>query len=149
LRGDREVLFEEVMTIVICPGAEAKRCECWIENRQRPAWHRLPASRRSDTCSTIARISVASSMQRTLSLPFTRRDSNQKLQGKLSQFNWVLIQPIPEPLAIQKTSQIRRVSCTITEVWVEREFNKRGIGTDKYSRNTLTGVAQVRSLRRE
>ena len=75
--------------------------------------------------------------------------ATKKLQGKLSQFNWVLIQPIPEPLASQKTSQVRRVSCTITEVCVEREFNKRGIGTEKLPRNTLTGVAQVRSLRRQ
>ncbi|MCE2752945.1 MAG: hypothetical protein LW720_13765, partial [Pirellula sp.] len=50
-----------------------------------------------------------------------------KNQGKISQFNWVLIQPIPEPLTSQKTSQVQRVSCTITEVCVEREFNKRGM----------------------
>jgi predicted transposase/invertase (TIGR01784 family) len=50
-----------------------------------------------------------------------------KVTGKTHHFTWVYIQPIPEPLASQKTSQVRRVSCTITQVWVEREFNKRGI----------------------
>jgi hypothetical protein len=26
LRGDREVMFEDFLAVVICPGAEAKRC---------------------------------------------------------------------------------------------------------------------------
>jgi hypothetical protein len=40
LHGDREVMFKVVMTVVICPGAEAKRCEWWIENMQRQDVHR-------------------------------------------------------------------------------------------------------------
>jgi len=40
LRGDREVMFEVVMTVVNYPGAEVNWCEWWIENMQRPAWHR-------------------------------------------------------------------------------------------------------------
>jgi hypothetical protein len=43
LRGDREMMFEDFLAIVICPGAEASWCECWIENMQRPAWHRRRA----------------------------------------------------------------------------------------------------------
>ncbi|MFM8214266.1 MAG: hypothetical protein ACKN82_06480 [Pirellula sp.] len=65
MRGDREVMFEVVMTVVNCPGAEAKRCESWLENKQRPAWHRYRELRRSDTRSTIARIDVASSNPRS------------------------------------------------------------------------------------
>jgi hypothetical protein len=33
-------MFKVVMTVVICPGAEAKRCEWWIENMQRQDVHR-------------------------------------------------------------------------------------------------------------
>jgi len=58
-------MFVDFLAVVICPGAEAKRCEWWIENMQRPAWHRHRASRRSDTRSTIARISAASSNPRS------------------------------------------------------------------------------------
>ncbi len=65
LGGDREMLFVDFLTIVICPGAEAKRCEWWIENMQRLAWHRYRELRRSDTRSTIARIDVASSNPRS------------------------------------------------------------------------------------
>jgi hypothetical protein len=40
LRGDREVMFVVVMTVVNYPGAEANWYEWWIANMQRPAWHR-------------------------------------------------------------------------------------------------------------
>ncbi len=65
LRGDREVMFEVVMTVVNYPGAEVNWCEWWIENMQRPAWHRHRELPRSDTRSTIARISIASSNPRS------------------------------------------------------------------------------------
>jgi hypothetical protein len=65
LRGDREVMFEVVMTIVNYPGAEVNWCEWWIANVQRPAWHRRRACRQSETRSTIARISIASSNPRS------------------------------------------------------------------------------------
>ena len=46
MRGDREVMFEDFLAIVICSGAEANWCEWWIANMQRPAWHRQRELRR-------------------------------------------------------------------------------------------------------
>ncbi len=40
IRGDREVMFEVVMTVVNYPGAEVNWCEWWIENMQRQDVHR-------------------------------------------------------------------------------------------------------------
>ena len=40
MRGDREVMFEVVMTVVNYPGAEVNWCEWWIENMQRQDVHR-------------------------------------------------------------------------------------------------------------
>jgi hypothetical protein len=124
LRGDREVMFEVVMTVVNYPGAEVNWCEWWIENMQRPAWHRHRASRRSDTRSTIARISAASSNPRSWPSENRSEQETSSIQRSSNDHSPGCTGPIQEArVGLQRLAVINAGSI---QTIAEREAGKNG-----------------------